>query len=62
MIVKRGERMGLDFAGEIEALRAVDWDRELAAVEDRSVEYPTYYKVPLVAPHAKAALQEGRET
>ena len=31
MIVQRGERMGLDFQAEIEALKVVDWGREMQA-------------------------------
>ena len=38
MIVKRGEKMGLDFEAEIDELRNVDWDQELQAVEDASVQ------------------------
>ena len=38
MIVQRGERMGLDFQAEIEALKAVDWEREIQAVQDPSVQ------------------------
>lgn len=69
MIVKRGEKMGMDFQAEIDALRSVDWDAELAAVEDESVVYPAYYKVPFHAyaegnlgwsPGARGAAPAGR--
>lgn len=49
MIVKRGESMGLDFQAEIDALKGVDWDAELARVQDPSVKYPAYYTVPFHA-------------
>ncbi|PSC69467.1 methyltransferase type 11 [Micractinium conductrix] len=49
MIVKRGERMGMDFQAEIDALKTLDLEAELAAVADPTVEYPSYYKVPFHA-------------
>ena len=62
MIVKRGERMGLDFAAEIEALRSVEWDGELAAVRDDSVQYPAYYTVPFHAyPEGNLAMEPAWE-
>lgn len=48
-IVERGAEMGLDFAAEIDALRSVDWDEEIAAATDPSVPTPDYYKVPFHA-------------
>lgn len=38
MIVKRGERMGMDFQAEIDALKTLDLEAELAAVADPTVE------------------------
>lgn len=38
MIVNRGKQMGMDFQEEIDALKGVDWEREMAAVQDPSVQ------------------------
>ena len=40
MIVQRGERMGLDFQAELDALRGagVDWEAELAAATNPSLQ------------------------
>lgn len=49
MILQRGETLGLDFAAEIEALKQVDWEAELAAVVDPAVVTPDYYRQPFHA-------------
>ncbi len=41
--------MGLDFAAEIEALKQVDWQKEMSDVVDTTVSTPEYYKVPFHA-------------
>lgn len=48
-IVKRGEEMGLDFAGELAALQAVDWEAEMRVVTNLAVKYPPYYIAPFHA-------------
>ena len=49
-IAKRGEQIGLDFDGEVEALRgAADWDAELASIRDPSLQLPAYYTQPFHA-------------
>lgn len=49
MIWKRGRDMGFDMEAEIDALKGVDWDQELAAVTDPAVKFPSYYTVPFHA-------------
>ena len=49
-IAKRGQQIGLDFDGEVEALKgAADWDAELASVRDPSLQLPAYYTQPFHA-------------
>ncbi|PRW56921.1 methyltransferase type 11 [Chlorella sorokiniana] len=62
MIVKRGEKMGMDFQAEIDALRSVDWDEEVAAARDPTVKYPSYYKKPFHAyPDGNLAMEPALE-
>jgi hypothetical protein len=43
-IAKRGQQIGLDFDGEVTALKgAADWDAELARVRDPTLQLPSYY-------------------
>ena len=49
-IAKRGQLIGLDFDREVEALRgAADWEAELEAVRDPSLQLPEYYTQPFHA-------------
>ena len=48
-IVDRGASLGLDFAGEIEALKAMNWEAEVAAATDPAVVAPGYYRAPFHA-------------
>jgi hypothetical protein len=49
-IQKRGRDIGLDFDGEVAALRgAADWDAEMRAVQDPTLRYPAYYMQPFHA-------------
>jgi ubiquinone/menaquinone biosynthesis C-methylase UbiE len=48
-IVDRGQQLGLDFAGEIETLKQIDWTSEIASVQDSDVVMPAYYQVPFHA-------------
>ena len=49
-IAQRGRDIGLDFEGEVAALRGqADWDAELADVRDESLQYPAYYVQPFHA-------------
>ncbi|KAI7839394.1 hypothetical protein COHA_006795 [Chlorella ohadii] len=62
MIVKRGEKMGMDFQAEIDALRSVDWDEELEAARDPTVAYPSYYTQPFHAyPEGNLAMEPALE-
>ena len=49
-IVKRGDVLGLDFAGEIRSLKdAVNWEKAIENARDPQVQTPEYYKVPFHA-------------
>ena len=49
-IAKRGQLIGLDFDREVESLRsAADWEAELEAVRDPSLQLPAYYTQPFHA-------------
>lgn len=49
-IAQRGRDIGLDFGGEVAALRGeADWDAELAEVRDEALQYPGYYTQPFHA-------------
>lgn len=49
-IAQRGRDIGLDFEGEVAALREVaDWDAELCALRNPSLSYPSYYTQPFHA-------------
>jgi len=49
-IVKRGDALGLDFAGEIRSLQdAVNWDEAIENARNPQVHTPEYYKVPFHA-------------
>lgn len=49
-IAKRGEQIGLDFDGAVEALKgAADWDAELASIRDPTMQLPAYYTQPFHA-------------
>ena len=49
-IAQRGRDIGLDFGGEVAALRGeADWDAELAEVRDEVLQYPDYYTQPFHA-------------
>lgn len=49
-IAQRGRDIGLDFEGEVAALREVtDWDAELRAVREPGLSYPSYYTQPFHA-------------
>ena len=42
--------MGLDFQSEIDALKSVDWEAEIAQIVDmNTITYPDYYQVPFHA-------------
>jgi hypothetical protein len=61
-IVDRGQVLGLDFAGEIEALKQVDWQKEMSEVLDSSVSTPDYYKVPFHAyPDGNLSMESALE-
>ncbi|KAL4538267.1 hypothetical protein Ndes2526B_g03414 [Nannochloris sp. 'desiccata'] len=61
-IVDRGQLMGLDFASDIEALKQVDWDKEMAEVLDTTVSTPGYYKVPFHAyPDGNLSMESALE-
>lgn len=62
MIVDRGESLGLNFAEQIERLRSVDWDAEIAKVNDPSVRVPSYYFAPFHAyPHGNLSMEAALE-
>ena len=49
-IAERGLQIGLDFDREVESLRgAADWEAELEAVRDPSLQLPEYYTEPFHA-------------
>ena len=61
-IVDRGQLMGLDFAAEIEALKQVDWKKEMEDVVDSTVITPEYYKVPFHAyPNGNLSMDSALE-
>jgi ubiquinone/menaquinone biosynthesis C-methylase UbiE len=61
-IVDRGQLMGLDFAAEIEALKQVDWEKEMATVVDSSISTPNYYRVPFHAyPDGNLSMESALE-
>ncbi|MBW4522870.1 MAG: class I SAM-dependent methyltransferase [Scytolyngbya sp. HA4215-MV1] len=43
MMIKRAAAIGVDWLGEVEKLRARDWDADLASVQNPDLVYPTYY-------------------
>ena len=47
--MERGESIGIDWAGTMAKRRQHDWEAELAAVVDSSVQYPEYYTQPFHA-------------
>jgi len=54
--------MDLDFAAEIEALKQVDWEKEMSEVLDTSVSVPQYYKVPFHAyPDGNLSMESALE-
>ena len=44
MMIKRAERIGVPWRENVKALRSLDWDSRLAAVENPQVRYPNYYR------------------
>lgn len=48
-IVDRGAKMGLNFAGEIESLKEIDWEARMLEMVDQSVKTPEYYLAPFHA-------------
>ncbi|MGA7935662.1 MAG: SAM-dependent methyltransferase, partial [Kovacikia sp.] len=43
MMIKRAESIGVYWTAEVEALKAYDWDTDLAQVKTPNLEYPEYY-------------------
>ncbi len=43
-MIKRAESIGVYWTKEVEALKARDWDADLAQVENPDLKYPDYYK------------------
>jgi ubiquinone/menaquinone biosynthesis C-methylase UbiE len=43
MMIKRAESIGVDWLGEVEALRSHNWEHELAQVKNPDLKYPDYY-------------------
>lgn len=49
MIVKRGEKLGMDWSGTMAELQTQDWAAAIERVRDPAVQYPTYYTQPFHA-------------
>ncbi len=49
-IAQRGREIGVDFEGEVAALRGgTDWEWEMRGVRDADLAYPDYYTQPFHA-------------
>ena len=61
-ILNRGTEIGVDFAAQINELRSVDWETEIAAVTKPGVRYPAYYQSPFHAyPQGNLCLEAALE-
>jgi len=49
MMIKRGEKIGVPWTKEVQALRLQDWDAKLAQVQNTQIAYPDYYCRPFHA-------------
>jgi ubiquinone/menaquinone biosynthesis C-methylase UbiE len=49
MMIKRAEKIGVDWTQQVQTLKAHNWETELAKVQNPSVSYPDYYLRPFHA-------------
>jgi hypothetical protein len=56
MIIQRGEQIGLDWEGTMQQLQQQDWEAAMAAVQNKQLQYPSYYTQPF---HAYAQVPHG---
>ncbi len=49
MMIKRAGKIGIDWRGNVEQLRALDWNEIIESIRDRSLTYPDYYTLPFHA-------------
>ena len=54
-MVARGTTIGVSWDAELAALAGVDWEAERAKVEDKTLRYPEYYLVRLLASSCRRA-------